>query len=500
MEALKEKLKKALLWKPDTRLLAVLAGIVLLVLLAPLIRITKYCTPWYDDYSYGDFVKFFLEQEYSLGSALRGAAHCVKTQWWAWQGTFSSVFFMALVPIVWGEEWYFMGPLFLILILVASVLVLGRTLLRDVLGCDRSSAFVLQAVTAVLVLELVHLSREGLFWYNAGIHYVGMHSFFLLFIAVMTELLSDRKKAATGMLTVLSLIGAVLVSGANFVTTLQGLLTVIFLIGLGAVLKRKRVLLLLPASLVYAIGFYMNVTAPGNDKRADNYVGWGLDPVHAVLQSFVEAFRHLWEFTGWVTILLLILAVPVIWRMAGKISFRFPLPGAVLLLSFCLYATGFTPSLYSLGHAGLGRTLNAVKITFQILLVLNEIYWLGWFRKALERRGKKVWQGQCCWWFYVAAAGMALAVVFSVPTPIREGIYSSWGAYYFVHSGEAHNFYQEYQERVETIKNSGPDVTVKPYAWNPWLIRVGDLSEDPEKEENRYMAVWYDKDSIVCAP
>ncbi len=500
MAGWKKYLKKIWMWQPDMRFLAAVSVIVLLALLVPLLRIAGYCVPWYDDYNYGRFAKEFLKQEHSFRSAMEGALYCVKTSWYAWQGTFSSVFMMSVVPIIWNEGWYFLGLSFLMLILPASVLVLGKVLVRDVLKADRASGIFLSVLTAVMALEMVHLSREGLFWYNSGVHYVGMHSFLLLFIAGMARLLSGCGKIRTGILLLLSLVGAVLASGANFVTTLQGLLVILSLVGLGIVLKRKNTLLLLPAVCVYGYGFYKNVSAPGNAKRALSYVGWGLEAPQAILQSFVEAFAHLWEFTGWMTVLLLVMAVPAIWRMAGRTSFRFPLPGLVLLWSFCLYAAGYTPSLYSLGHGGLGRTLNAVKITFQILLVLNEVYLLGWLRGALERRGRKAWNGECCWWFYGGVCAVMLAVFLQMPGYAQEGRYSSWGAYRFVHSGEAYNFHQEYLERVEVLENSGPDVTVKPYAWQPWLICVGDLSDNPAAEENVAMARWYGKDSITCVP
>lgn len=36
-------------------------------------------------------------------------------------------------------------------------------------------------------------------------------------------------------------------------------------------------------------------------------------------------------------------------------------------------------------------------------------------------------------------------------SPNQAGHYSSYGAYYYVHTGEAYNFHQEYLERIEEI-------------------------------------------------
>lgn len=267
---------------------------------------------------------------------------------------------------------------------------------------------------------------------------------------------------------------------------------------LGAILRCRRTWLLLPSLLVYGCGFYMNVSAPGNQVRAAYYVGWGYPPAEAVLRSFQEAFLHLGEFSGWITVAVLILLFPIVWHMVGKTKFSYRLPGLVLAASVCLYATGFTPTLYAMGHGGYGRVLNCVKITYQILLVMNEVYWLGWLRGILEKKGTVCFREGTPWWFY-GLVGAGMLFIFAFLSRSQAGCYSSYGAYYFVHTGEAYNFYQEYQARIETIKSGGPDVVVEPYIFKPWFLCIKELSENPNAEENMAMAMWYGKNSISCA-
>lgn len=496
MKKKEDVMKSILTYQMPIKLVAVIACIALAVLLVPLFRIVGYSVPWYDDYNYGNFVKNFVELEYSLSSALQGVAYCIKTQWYAWQGTFSSIFFMSMIPSVWGDEYYFLGPLFIIVLLVVSAFVLVKVLIRDVLKADLSTCVILQAATAAFLVVMIYSPQVGFFWYNAGVHYVLMHSFCILMVATLVKLMVVKNKLATGILVVLSMLGAVISSGANFVTALQGLVLTISIMVLGALLRKKQTFLLLPALCVYGYGFYMNVSAPGNDKRAAFFVGQGKGPVGAVLLSFVEAVKHLTIFTDLMTIAFMVLLIPVIWRMVKKTSFTFRFPLLILLWSVCMYATGFTPSLYSLGHAGLGRTLNAVKITYQLLLLLNEVYLLGWLCRFLEKKGKKVWDGKCYWWFYGLVIA-AMLIIFAADSN-KEGSYSSYGAYKLVHSGVAYNFYQEYLDRIEVCKSDEANVVVKPYAWNPWMLRVGDLTDNPNSEQNVAMAKWYRKESIVC--
>lgn len=487
--------RRAFLWSPSARITGIGVCVVLLLLLVPLLRIAEYAVPWYDDFSYGWFTKAAMKDTPGIRGALKGAFECVRVQWYAWQGTFSSIFFMALMPAVWGEEYYFLGPVCLILLLVVSIFVLMGVLLKDIFGADRWSCLAVQSVTAAMAVVLIYSSQSGFYWYNAGVHYVGMHSFGMLFAACLIRMQHTEKMTGRVVLVLCSMLGALLVSGSNFVTALQGGIVLLAAMLLVLCTAGKKVLWYLPALMVYGIGFYKNVGAPGNAVRSANYVGWGYPPVEAVLRSFLEAFQNLGELTGWITIAILVLLVPVIWQIAGESSFSFRWPGVVPVLSFCLYAAGYTPSLYSLGHGGLSRTWNAVKLTYQILLVVNEIYLLGWFRKTLEQKGRKVWSGRCPWWFYLCVGAWMCGIFWQAPN--QAGCYSSYGAYYYVHTGEAYNFYQEYQERLELLKSDEKNVVFTPYRYKPWILCMGDLYEDPEREENLLVETWYDKDSVI---
>ena len=212
----------------------------------------------------------------------------------------------------------------------------------------------------------------------------------------------------------------------------------------------------------------------------------------SVLGSFQEAVAHIWEFTGWMTLLFLALMLPLVWHMVKRVSFSFRLPGLVSLWSVCLYATGFTPSLYSLGHAGLSRTLNAVKLTWQLLLIWNLIYWSGW----IVARREQVKGQMCRWWCYGLLA-LAVVAVFC-KEPNQAGSFSSYGAYYYIHTGEAYNFYQEYLGRVEVLICDGETVILVPYHWRPWFLCMGVLSDDPGEESNMAVATWYNKDEVLC--
>ena len=452
MKGAREKIRKFWLWKPGKILLAVGCCGLLLLTLIPLFRLTVYAVPYYDDYNFGRFARAAMEQEQSKWAAISGALDCSRTQWYAWQGTYSSIFFMALMPAIWGEQYYFLGPVFILLLLLAGTMTFTHVILRKVLGMEKWTGLAAQAVITVAVFMFIYSAQSGFYWYNGGVHYVGMHGFGLLMLAVAICLERAEGRTATG--------------------------------------------------LLYIIGFGLNVAAPGNSVRARSYVGWGYSPLESIGRSFLEGVKHLPEFTGSIVLMVMVMLLPLIWQALKETEYRFRYPGVVLLWSFCLYATGYTPSLYSLGHAGLSRTLNAVKITYLLLLFLNEIYWCGWLQQRLQKKASGSaarwlanWNGAAVWWFY-AIMGLEFIMIFQV-SPNQAGHYSAYGAYYYVHTGEAYNFHQEYLERVEKLLGDEDDVQLQPYHYKPWFLCMGDLSEDENNEANRSLAIWYDKDSVT---
>lgn len=499
---MKQKLKKIILWKPKDWQIALGAVFLLILMLIPLLRLAVYAMPWYDDYMFGRLVKNFLNVEYSLKSALEGAFECARTEWYAWQGCFSCSFFNSLVPIVWREDLYWLGPMYLIVLLTVSVFVFVKGLVRNVLAVDRWSGIILPCAVTITVVMLIHTAQAGFYWYVGGTAYVAMHSFFLLLAAGWVRLLTKPGKVLCGCLVCGTAVAAVIVSGANYVTGLQGILLGISLCFLGILLRKKQVWFLLPSLLIYSYGFYKSFSAPGNAVRAGKLgfsgVGGAMSPMRAVGQSFVEAFAHIGEFTGVITVVIIITLVPVILRALKGTTFSFRYPGLILLWSFCFYATGFTPTLYAMGHGGFGRTLNVVKITYQLLLFLNVVYWLGWgVRKRRQRAvSNKRSETDAPLLFYLAM-GAVMLLIFHMESN-QAGSYSAYGAYYYVHTGEANELHKEYLSRIETIKAGGDIVTVTPYHFRPWFLSMGELSDNPDYEPNRAIADWYGKQGVIC--
>lgn len=470
--------------------LAALAVPALGLLLLPLLRLACYSIPWYDDYNFMWNARAY-SQQFGKGY-LYGAFQTMRQEWYAWQGTYSTTFLTALNPFLWGEQYQKIGIMAVILCFTASVFVLCYVLLGNILGAKKSSKCLIASVVSVSCIGLIYTSQQCIYWYNAAVHYTLMPGILFLMLAAMVKILYCKKRVLAVILMCLAAVLGGICAGSNYVTILQGLLVLLTILALAVLMKNRNTIFLIFPIATYTIGFWMNVSAPGNSVRGSEYRGDSI--VEAVLNSFLAAGKHFWELTGAMMVVMLLLLVPVIWNMVRDTEFSFRYPVLVTLYSVCLYATGFTSSRFAMGTDGLSRTWSTIKFTLQILLFLNEVYWLGWFARKKKSMGNITVFKHFA--FYYLLMACLVITVFWV-NPNKAGNYVPYGAYYYVHTGEAYNFYQEYLDRVEILKGEEKNVILTPYRFRPWMLYRGDLAPDPNVEQNKSLAKWYGKETVI---
>ncbi len=488
--------KRFMKWKPSKVILAAFFVVALIAALIPLFALTKYMIPWFDDYGIVKYNRTFrAEYGDTLFNALRGVFFNIKEQWWAWSGTFSSIFLMTICPIAWGDQYYSIGGVLLIALFLASSLWMMMTLTRKMFGLGKAASVSVSFLSVFLFIEKMYHPGHGFFWYNGAVHYIGITSFLMLLVAIIVSFSETDGIPATVAEIVLGMICALVVSGGNLVTLLIGALAVAGLWVYTAFKFKKRSLRLIPITIVYAIGFYFNVTAPGNAKRAVNFEGLGMKPLDAVAGSFPEGLHKAIEFSDIFLVVVLLALIPIIWDglKESKNRFRFPLIFVAFVLG--MYFATFTPSLYSMGAVTVERVLNVCKLMFQLSLVLSEIYIIGWLKKCAVKNKWKMNLDIGYWWYFVIL--FCLLIVFHFAGSRSRLEYSSWEAFKELKGNEASAQYEEYLDRIEKIKTEKGDVVVSPYVNKAGYLRQYELSEDPNDKENVFMAEYYGVSSIT---
>lgn len=471
----------------------VVASVTLLIVaLIPLLRMTQYAIPWSDDYSYAGYTRGFIQQYGVFPGAFMGAWYVTRTWWHCWQGTFSSIFLMALMPEAFAEGTYWIGLALIMLLFVASSLVLCMKLLHYFTNAGFGERLTVSILVTVTMVVLICSAQQGFYWYNSAVHYTFMHGVTFLLVAVLFVLYEQRKTWKNFLWMILLSVLAFICSGSNFVSGLQGMLVcgMVFMVSL--VYKRSQSKYYVLPTLVYAIGLYKSISAPGNAFRSAQYQGQG--PIEAIWNSFVTGAKNLWSFTDWITLVILAVYIFLMWNIMADVKYRFNMPGLFTLMSFCFYCTGYTSSFYGMGYGGLSRTWNVVKFTYQILLFINVAYWMGWGMRKWRQKGRKIPVMKNYAITYVAAA-LVICIGFRFDDN-QAGHFSSYGAYYYIHTGEAANYYHAWQDRFETIKNGGDVVELEPLVWKPRLLYLADISSNPEHGDNTPLAAWYGKQAV----
>lgn len=119
---------------------------------------------------------------------------------------------------------------------------------HDIYPCDPAEStghgkwtgLAAQAVITVAVFMFIYSAQSGFYWYNGGVHYVGMHGFGLLMLSVAICLERAEGRTATGLLFTASILLSMITAGSNFVTALQGLLSLLTILFISVVVEHRK--------------------------------------------------------------------------------------------------------------------------------------------------------------------------------------------------------------------------------------------------------------------
>ena len=157
------------------------------------------------------------------------------------------------------------------------------------------------------------------------------------------------------------------------------------------------------------------------------------------------------EWPNWLTLISALALIPLLWRLAGRTGWRFPLPPLFTLVTFLFFSAQNAPHFYAASSAGPDRLRNIIYFSHFWVVLLNECYYLGWLRRVLgERRVLSA-----LWLRRTAAALAALLVT---------------------------------------------DPRFSPITTRPALLYLGDITTDPADWHNNTMAVFYGKHSVALLP
>ena len=478
------------------RVFSILSLLALILLLLPMLKAAQYDVPSADDYSNGYETNRAWVGDHSLISVFKAAAKTTRSIYMKWQGTFTAVFLFTLNPMIFGEQYYQIGPWLILAMLLAGIFVLTFAVWQKGFAASKTEALVIAVIWSVLCTQFLPRASQGIYWYTGAVYYTFFFGMAAAAYALLLRfILREAESSGIGKLAAASLLLA-FIGGGNLVT---GLTTAVLLVSMEAILmlmkNRDWKALLIPTACFFA-SFIVNVAAPGNSLRQRYFVQYSL--MRSVFVSFREAAVFFGRWFTLPVIALILMLIPVFWRIISRTGCSFRLPGLVSLYSVCLTGVMFFPPIYAMTEHNLdhlGRIINIIYFGMVFLVIFNLFYWMGWLAKRGTLKEK----------LFPASAGgkysiayfLVLLLIFAFGmTQIKWFDTTSISAVRSYRSGQMGNYWHTYQLRLKILKDPEVrDAVLKRFPSRPYILYYQELSEKPRNNAN--ISRWYDKDSVV---
>ncbi len=463
--------------------------VLFILTLIPVLAVSPYIFPQGDDWSYSANAHLAFAATGSVCQGILEAAKMVRIAYFRNQGTFSSIFMMALQPGVFKEECYIVVPVLFVGVICISAYFFFRTLFKDYLEAENKYWITVLILYLIVAIQCIPSKATAFYWYNGAVHYIMAQAMLLCMLAFMLRIYMRKRLWSNCLGAVLT---AVYVGGGNLISGVEGVVatgTILFALVITKNGKKYRAILL--ACLMNIIAFGINVAAPGNYDRVEES-GAEMN----LLQGFTNAFRDsadymLGEWLHWSVLLFVIMCIPVLWRIVRKIKYHFKYPFIVIGYSWCYMAGMFFAPAFVWSGAQVGRYQNIMFLMYLFWIIIDLTYILGWLQRKYELRILVGNEKR-----YYIAAGFA-AVIMLLPSMIAETEYYTFSfATQTLLSGDAREYGTVYRENIEILRNSTED-TVTLYELEP----EPELFASPEMEPwKNGLRLFYNKSEINYVP
>lgn len=473
----------------------------------PLLLVAGYNFPSADDWSYGKNAYRALQEGGGFWDVLRCAFENMIRNYREWEGRFCNSFLASLQPGIWGEKYYFIVPWMLLGGLIVGEIGFAWMLLT--INSRENRKLVLPIVIPSLIMQILYTPSisESFYWYTGGINYTFIFGLSLILCGMFLRLAAGKITGRRLLLTVpASCILAILVGGDNFSTSVSVFLgmvifSVLFVVRYREGLRRTWYLTAIVGGSLAAC-----ILAPGNTSRLEGNFGGTTtgNAVAAVWQSLVRTFTNLYSWTDGKVFVLILLVLPFVWMAVGNMTFQFKFPAAFTVLTYGVYASQMTATMYVDGTTGGGRVAGILYFTYHIWIISNLVYWMGWLRQ----KGVGVWMrkhGFMTFWRAVcqkgilpwcAVTGLILCGII-YKYDLKE--ISSYRVYRDWRQGWAEQYAADWENRLMILRDSSvTEVEFAPVSVLPEAYVYTDLQDkDGYVWVNKACASYYGKKSVM---
>lgn len=479
----------------------------LCVVVFPLLVLAQYNFPSADDWSYGRAAYQTLLQGGNFFDVLRSVFENTITYYMEWEGRFGNAFLASLQPGIWGEQYYVVVPWIMLGGMIAGELILFGTLLGK--SGKETGCLLLPVAIPTLMMQIMYTPSavESFYWYTGAVNYTFMFACAMILFALFYKLATERAK-------LWKLVGqviwacalAVLIGGNNYATSLSMVVAMVILCMILWFRNRQGFYRTCYLPVLMAASIMACILAPGNATRMSaNFAdGTSSSAVGAIWESLVRSFTNMYSWTNWKIVIMILLIAPFAWMAVKYMRFSFRLPVLFTILSFGVYASQITATLYVDGTTGGGRMAAILYYSYHVWIVANLCYWLGWFKKNQVKMPALVQKiivrmANLVRRFllpYCAVAGV-LMIVMIAGGDLKE--VSGYRAYRDWRQGWAQQYARVWEERLTVLHDDTVTVVeFEPIRMYPETYVYTDLqNKHGYLWVNRDCASYYGKESIM---
>lgn len=456
-----------------------------ILILAPMIYISKYNYPSSDDYTYGIETHKKWNETHSLIEVIKTSIERTKNTFTEWQGSFTAIFLMTLQPSIFGEQYYWLTTILLVGIFALSNMYLMKVILCDYLKCSRN-IFLLVALSLITIsMQFVPNAGESFYWYNGSIYYTFFYSIALILLGKVLKILKEEDSSKIN--TIIACILAFFIGTSNYCTALVCNIILALVEFIMIIKKDKKAINIGIILAICLTALMISVKAPGNSVR-QAATSNKMSEINSIIYSLKFGKIFLEKWTTSINIIFYISLIPIMLKILKKMKYQFKMPILVTIITYGIFSAQLTPVLYAQNASFPPRLLCIVYYSMYWLVIINIFYWLGYINNKIEITEDKNSYRYC--YIIILLIGI-ICVTYNYKSS------NSYIAIKSIQTGEAIRYKEQMEERIKKYKDKNiQDVEVEKIREKPYLLFISDLTENPEDWLNGLVRDFYSKNSV----
>lgn len=468
--------------------------VVFVLSLIPVLYLSGYVHASGDDYGYGAQTHRVWLETRSLFQTLRRAAQTSVDYYNGWQGTWFTIFLMALQPEVFSPNGYWVVPWIMLGINIFSTSLLTRYFLVKRLELSEALWGCVNILLLFSMIQFIPRTKSAIYWWNGTVHYIVPYSLAMVAVYAMFRFADTAKKS----FLFLTCICMFCLGGSSYLAPLFALIVLFYLLIFEGRKKKRLFWLILPAAIEMA-GLIVSFLAPGNKRRGGEEFGfhWLL-----IVETIAGCFKEgVLAVVGYVrdypAVFVCFLVAAMLLAeafMQQKETKHFPMPVLFIALMFCLYCAMFAPGLYA-GVEVSGGVPNTIFQVFLLTFLADLVYGLGWLCAKWKEKSaaKTVWQIRLAFLPFLC---IGLALLFLQKGTLKDA--TAYECYVYVASGQADDYKAQMEERLALLLDpSLKEVELPEMNPEQGPLMHMEVMEDPDAWTNMVAEQFFQKERVV---